>query len=194
MNATRTQAPAAEACEICATPIGGEHDHLVDVRDRRLLCACYACHMLFVPHGAAQGRYRAVGKRYAAIAPETFSGPAWDALQIPIGLAFFFHNSSLGRVVSFYPAAAGATESELPLGAWDELAASDSLIASMLPDIEATLVYVHREGNVEAYVVPIDACYELVAVVRMYWQGFDGGDEARDRIEAFFARIRERCE
>lgn len=194
MTATKPGVVADEVCEICATPIGEMHDHLVDVRDRRLLCACYACHMLFVPQGAAQGRYRAVGRRYAAISAGTFAGPHWDALQIPIGLAFFFFNSAAQRVAGFYPGAAGATESELPLGAWEDVARENPLIASMQPDVEATLVYRRRDESVEGYIVPVDACYELVALVRMYWQGFDGGDEARERIEAFFARVKERCE
>jgi Fe-S cluster biogenesis protein NfuA len=43
----------------------------------------------------------------------------WDDLQIPVGVAFFFTNSELGRVVGVYPGPAGATESELTLAAWD---------------------------------------------------------------------------
>jgi hypothetical protein len=43
----------------------------------------------------------------------------------------------------------------------------------------------------EAFIVPITACYELVARVRLTWQGFDGGDEAHTQIEAFFAALRE---
>jgi len=43
-------------------------------------------------------------------------------------------------------------------------------------------------------IVPIDAAYELVGVMRANWRGFDGGAEVRERIEAFFAKIEERCE
>ena len=46
----------------------------------------------------------------------------WDALQIPVSVAFFFLNSSIDRVAAFYPGPAGATESLLPLDTWDELA------------------------------------------------------------------------
>lgn len=183
----------SDQCDICATPVAPEHSHLVDVRDRRLLCSCRACYLLFVPQGAAQGRYRAVGERYAALDPATFNGPHWDALQIPIGLAFFFHNSATQRVAALYPGAAGATESELPLEAWNDLAGAEPVIASMQPDTEAALVYRRRGEEAQAYVVPIDTCYELVAIVRMSWQGFDGGGEAHERIDEFFARIKERC-
>ncbi len=193
MNAIKPEVAGEEICEICATPIGEHHSHVVDVRDRRLLCSCRACHMLFVPEGAAQGRYRAVGERYAQLPAATFSGPHWEALQIPIDLAFFFYNSTARRMEAFYPEAGGAMESELSMEAWDTLSRDEPLIASMRPDIEATLVYRRLDEGVEAYIVPIDACYELVALVRSSWQGFDGGDQAHERINNFFARVKEHC-
>lgn len=185
--------PREERCEICATDIGETHAHLVDVRHRRLLCACRPCYLLFVPSGAAQGRYLAVGERYAAAGSGPFDDLRWEALQIPIGLAFFFYNSLDERVVGFYPGPAGATESTLPLGAWEDIARESPLLASLRPDVEAALVYRRKDGSGEAYVVPIDACYELVGIVRTTWQGFDGGSEAHERIDAFFDSIRKRC-
>jgi hypothetical protein len=59
----------------------------------------------------------------------------------------------------------------------------------LLPDVEALIVRRSREGN-ESYLVPIDACYELVGRIRMHWTGFDGGGEARQDITDFFARVR----
>ena len=43
---------------------------------------------------------------------------AWEALQIPVRVAFFFNNPDLGKVAAFYPSPAGATESLPPLKAW----------------------------------------------------------------------------
>jgi Family of unknown function (DUF5947) len=189
----RAAAPAQETCEICGVSIAGGHGHLVDRRDRRLLCACRPCYLLFVPEGAAQGRYRAVGERYARLDSNVFDGPDWDALQIPIGLAFFFYDSSVQRVVGFYPAAAGATESELPLGAWERIASAQPLLAGMRPDVEAVLVNHQRGESVQAYLVPIDTCYELIGTLRTHWQGFDGGDAVREHVEELFCRIRERA-
>lgn len=189
----RAAVAVQEICEICATPIGEEHGHLVDMRDRRLLCACRPCYLLFVPQGAAQGRYRAVGDRYGRLDDRIFDEPHWEALQIPIGLAFFFFNSAIGHVVGFYPGPAGATESQLPLDAWEQLSREVPLIASMRPDIEAVLVYRDREKRVEAYLVPIDVCYELTGLVRASWEGIDGGDRSRAALDEFFAKIRERC-
>jgi hypothetical protein len=40
--------------------------------------------------------------------------------------------------------------------------------------------------------VPIDACYELVGRLRTLWRGFDGGREAHDAMDAFFAHVAER--
>ena len=40
--------------------------------------------------------------------------------------------------------------------------------------------------------MPIDACYELVGRLRALWRGFDGGQEAHDAIDAFFAIGRSR--
>jgi len=189
MTAGIVRTATRDVCEICAVPIEDDHPHVVDVRDRRLLCSCRPCHMLFVPAGAAQGRYRAVPQRFDAL-PGSLN---FDALQIPIGLAFFFYNSATQRINAFYPAAAGATESELTLDAWDALAREEPLLASLQPDTEAVLVYRRRDGESEAYIVPVDVCYELVALVRMSWEGFDGGDGVRARIDDVLTGIRERC-
>jgi hypothetical protein len=43
----------------------------------------------------------------------------------------------------------------------------------------------------EALLVPVDACYRLVGLVRLHWKGFDGGAEAWAAIDAFFAELRE---
>ena len=51
---------------------------------------------------------------------------------------------------------------------------------------------VRREPR-ECLLVPIDACYRLVGLVRMHWRGFDGGSEAWAAIDAFFAELNERA-
>jgi hypothetical protein len=115
----------------------------------------------------------------------------WERLQIPVNIAFFFHNSSLGRTVAFYPSPAGATESLLPLATWDEVVGANPLLQALEPDVEALLVY-RRPTDFECYVAPIDACYELVGRIRRRWKGFHGGEEAWQEIDAFFAALRAR--
>jgi len=187
-------APAQPQCELCALPVEDVHSHVVDTKDRRLLCTCYACGLLFGSPGAVAGRFKLVPKRYAAISSPLFSDAQWDALGIPINLAFFFENGQTKRVVAFYPGPAGATESQLPLDAWQQLREREPIIASMQPDVEAALVYRPRGAGARAYVVPIDACYELAGLVRTKWDGISGGDDVHEAIDAFFAQIAEQCE
>ena len=106
-------------------------------------------------------------------------------------MAFFFRNSSLGRMLAFYPSPAGATESLLSLEAWAEVVAANPVMTDLVPDVEALLVRRAGQGF-ECFLVPIDACYELVGLVRMHWKGFDGGEEAWDAIDGFFDAVRER--
>jgi hypothetical protein len=62
-------------------------------------------------------------------------------------------------------------------------------------DVEALLVRVPDDENAQpqSYLVPIDACYEFVGRLRMLWRGFDGGQEARQFIDGFFAQIEARA-
>ena len=107
-----------ERCEMCAEPISEAHQHVVNLESRALMCTCRACYLLFADEDA-ELRYRAVPDRYLSF-PDFVLGPGqWDELEIPVGLAFLFRNSVLGRTVAFYPGPAGATESELPLEAWE---------------------------------------------------------------------------
>jgi len=181
-------APAAEErCDLCATPVDPAHAHVVDLRSRALMCSCRPCYLLFTDENANL-HYRSVPTRYLSFAGSALDERAWDELQIPVGLAFVFRNSVQGRTVAFYPGPAGATESELPLAAWERIVAEHPRLAVLRPDVEALMV--RRPGG--CYLVPIDACYELVGRLRTRWRGFDGGSEAHAAIDAFFAQVRAR--
>lgn len=184
------QAPG-ERCDYCAAPLDPEHGHLIDLQARRILCSCRPCALVFEPAGAAQGRYKSIPARRAALDGFALDDATWDRLQIPIGLAFFFENSREGRTVALYPGPAGAVESELELGAWAEIAAQHPLVATMEPDVEAVLL-LRREGATRAFLVPIDDAYRLVGLIRTCWRGFDGGADAWTRIAAFFDELETR--
>jgi len=186
--------PPEERCDFCAKPIGEAHSHLVDLTDRRLMCACRPCYLVFLPQGAAKGRYKTVPERYVHLKQLVLSDAAWDQFQIPIGLAFFFHNSAEEKVLAFYPGPAGAMESLLSLEAWNDVLALEPQLATMQSDVEAFLVRRDREGHEEYFIVPIDACYQLVGLIRVSWKGFDGGEEARAKVDAFFSNLRARSE
>jgi Family of unknown function (DUF5947) len=181
--------PPGESCEMCGAGLVDEHQHVVNVDSRRLLCTCRACYLLFTQEGAGRRNYRAVPDRYLVDPDVELTDALWDQLQLPVGMAFFFHNSALGRIVAQYPSPAGATESLLDLAAWDAVVEASPLARELVPDVEALIVHRSRQTN-ECYLVPIDVCYELVGRIRMHWTGFDGGEEARQDITDFFARVR----
>jgi hypothetical protein len=207
-------APPQERCELCATPVPSGHPHLVEPDERRLLCACTACGVLFSEPGL---RYRRVPDRYLVDPAFRLSDAQWDALQVPVGMAFFLVNADRGAVVACYPSPAGATESELALDAWADGVGASALASTLEPDVEALLVRRgdagrggwaertsrHPQGapargpgvgtSSQALLVPVDACYRLVGLVRRHWKGFDGGAEAWAAIDAFFDDLRERA-
>nr|WP_239028438.1 DUF5947 family protein [Pseudonocardia acidicola] len=182
---------------MCATPVPPEHPHLVQVAERRMMCVCGPCGFLFDNPGAGGGSYRRVPDRYLADPGFTLPDAQWDELQIPVGMAFFLHNSAQGSVVACYPSPAGATESELTLDAWSTGLGASRLAAELEPDVEALLVRRDRpgggSGGGECLLVPIDACYRLVGLVKLHWRGFDGGAEAWRAIDGLFTELGDRA-
>jgi hypothetical protein len=193
IRAARTApAPAGERCEMCAEAIAGEHQHVVNVEGRQLMCVCRGCYLLFTDTHATL-RFRAVPDRYLVFSDFVLDRRSWEALQIPVGLAFFFRNSALGRVVALYPGPAGATESELDLAAWQDIRAADPRVDLPAEDTEALLVRMPESPDTDTppqcFLLPIDACYELVGRFRLLWRGFDGGADVREYLTGFFATV-----
>ncbi|MFG2555673.1 DUF5947 family protein [Streptomyces sp. NPDC048581] len=184
--------PQPERCELCAVVVPEDHRHMVDTEKRALVCVCAACAVLMERPGAAEGRFRAVPARYLTDPGHRLDERAWEALRIPVGVAFFFRNAALDRLVALYPSPAGATESELEPDTWSEVLGGSRLAALLEPDVEALLLR-RTDGQVECHLVPIDVCYELVGRMRLLWQGFDGGAEARAALDAFFEDVRRRA-
>jgi len=181
----RAGASRETACELCGAGIQAQHGHLVDLANRSILCVCPGCYLLFMHDGAGGARFRAVPTRFERLPDFGAAHGPWDALDIPIGLAFFFKNSATGRVTAFYPSPAGATESELPLASWEALTQAVPAVATLASDVEALLVRRTADGTT-AVLVPIDACYELVGVIRVTWRGLQGGDEMWHAVDQFF--------
>ncbi|WP_460061690.1 DUF5947 family protein [Streptomyces sp. YKOK-I1] len=184
--------PQPERCELCAAVVPGDHRHLVDTERRSLACACTACAMLMEQPGAAAGRFRAVPARYLADPGHRLDERAWEGLGIPVGVAFFFRNAALDRLVALYPSPAGATESELDPDTWTAVLGGSRLAGLLEPDVEALLLR-RTDDRVDCHLVPIDVCYELVGRMRLLWQGFDGGREARAALDAFFTDVARRA-
>jgi hypothetical protein len=178
-----------EQCELCSEPIPPGHRHLLDLHDRRLLCACRPCSILFDSQAAGGGHYRLVPDRSRFLVDFELPDALWQNFRIPVDLAFFFHSSAAGRVVAFYPSPLGATESLLELADWDELLMRNPALSSVEPDVEALLVNRTRDAR-EHWVVPVDRCYALVGVIRSRWKGFGGGTELWTEVDAFFDGLR----
>jgi hypothetical protein len=186
-----------EKCELCSTVVPAEHGHLADLETSSLMCACRACYLLFTRSEAVRGRYRAIPDRYLTDPEHPISTADWEALEIPVGLAFFLNDSRTGHVTGFYPSPAGATECRLDLQAWNELASTHPLLTAAEPDVEAILVSRPdpraQTRTVDSFIVPIDACYELAGRMRLYWRGFDGGSEAKASITEFLDKVQSRA-
>jgi Fe-S cluster biogenesis protein NfuA len=189
----RISSPAHEACEMCGSPLGDAHDHVARLDARELLCVCRACRLLFAHEGATRGRYRPVAERWLAGETYALTDLEWARLGIPVRMAFFVVESGRGGPVGFYPSPGGVVEATVDDDAWSGIARAAAIFAALEPDVEAWLVDGRRRDGFDGWVVPLDACYELVARVRMHWSGFDGGDVARSKIEEFFTTVRGRA-
>jgi hypothetical protein len=177
-----------EECELCGRPIPPEHRHVLDLEDRNLLCACRACALLFDRRAAGGGHWRLVPERRLRLDDFQMPDELWEQLRIPVDMAFFFNNTGAGRVMAYYPSPMGPTESELELEAWGDLEAANQVLQTLEPDVEALLVN-RACGQRRHWVVPIEDCYALVAVIRTRWRGFSGGREVWDELERFYEEL-----
>lgn len=189
-----SKAPSApERCEMCRMEIEEGHRHLADIESRQILCACRACSLLFYNRGASQGRYRVIPERIIDLRPDDLWRHAFEALDVPVSVIFFFYNAAQEQYVGLYPGPAGATECLLSTEEWKEFADHDPSMKDLEPDIEAVII--HSEGTTfSAYIAPLDLCYRLVGTIRKLWRGFDGGSEARVAIAEFFNALDEKAE
>jgi Family of unknown function (DUF5947) len=186
---------AVERCEMCSRELAPGHEHLVEPINRRLICACGACAILFEGQGGT--KYRRVPRRVLFLQDFQLTDAQWDGLLVPIEMAFFFKSTPLGKVIALYPSPAGPTESLLSLDTWADIAETNPMLSEMEADVTALLV--NRVGHArsvspaEYYLVPIDECYKLVGLIRMHWRGLSGGTEVWREISAFFAALKKRA-
>jgi Family of unknown function (DUF5947) len=178
---------AEERCDLCGVEVPSEHEHLLHLGDRRILCVCATCWA----QRSADPDLRPTGSRVVWLDDLELPDEIWARLEVPIGLAFFLRSSSIGGMVAMYPSPAGATESELKLDAWQDLLALNPELESLEPDAEALVV--NRISDRPAYVIaPIDECYGLVGAIKVSWEGISGGDAIERAIPTFFERLRVR--
>ena len=192
---TQAPVPRGERCEMCNEQIPEEHSHVVNVESRALMCTCRPCYLLFTIRGAAGGKFASVPDRYLYDPDFALSNAQWDELQIPVQDGVLLRELPDGQDGDLLPQSGRSDRvALLPLDTWDQVMTANPLLSSLDPDVEALIVYRRQEENrYECFLVPIDACYELVGHVRMHWKGFDGGQEAWEAIDGFFDSLRTRA-
>ncbi|MEU6807829.1 DUF5947 family protein [Streptomyces sp. NPDC046831] len=178
-------AASEEACDLCAAPVPGEHRHLFDTEQRELRCACGPCSVLFAADGAGGGRHLLVPRRRVRLPPVDTG-----VLGVPVGLVFFVPHAD-GTVTAQGPSPAGAMRWEVDAAGWREAVAGCPALATVAPEVEALLVNtVH--GLDHHWIVPVDDCFRMVAVVRREWRGLAGGGRVWPAVERFFEDLTER--
>jgi Family of unknown function (DUF5947) len=179
---------AQERCDLCHTTVPEDHRHMLHLVERRIVCTCEACWALY----SGNAEYRPTGSRTLFLDDFQCDAELWGTFQIPIGLAFFMRSTVTGGVVAFYPSPAGATESELSLDAWEALVARNPTLEGLDSDAEALVV--NRISVPAQYaILPIDACYALVGLVKSRWEGISGGGAIEQAVPEFFAALRARA-
>jgi hypothetical protein len=183
-----------EQCELCSAGLAPVHSHLIDVAQRKVVCACEACAILFSGQGV---KFKRVPRRVRSLPNFNLSDAEWAGLMVPINMAFFFRSSLENRVIALYPSPAGPTESLLELESWNEIVARNPVLNDMEPDVEGLLVnrlgYSRGYSAAEYYLLPIDECYKLVGLIRMHWKGLSGGAEVWKELGEFFTGLKARA-
>lgn len=179
---------ATEKCELCGMPISDEHRHLLELEERRILCACEPC--LAMKSGLDS--YCPVSTRTLWLDDFVFPDELWAAFQLPVGLAFFMRSTGTNTVVALYPSPAGATECELHLESWDKLVELNPILKDLEADAEA-LVVNRMVGAHQHAIVPIDECYRLVGLIKSTWEGISGGNAISDAVPKFFDYVRHKA-
>jgi hypothetical protein len=186
-TAAETPREAVERCDVCSEAVPDDHRHLFDTERREVLCACRPCSVLFVADAAAEGHYRLVPTRRLRLPPVST-----EPLGIPVGLAFFVSHAD-GAVTAHYPSPAGAGQWEVETTGWEQVCAACPPAATLQPEVEALLVHTVRERS-EHWIVPVDDCFRLIALVRREWRGLSGGSRIWPEVDRFFAQLTERRE
>jgi hypothetical protein len=179
--------PIEANCDLCGTSMPEDHRHLLQLEERSIVCVCESCWAL----RSGDAEYRPTGSRVVWLEGLVLPDDLWARFRIPIGLAFFLRTGD--GVVAFYPSPAGATESELDLGVWDELVRLNPVLEDLGPEGETLILDRMSRDGLRCAIAPTDQAYRLVGLVKASWQGISGGPEVGKAVDGFFGELRERA-
>ena len=189
------RATAVDRCGLCAEPVPGQHRHVLDTQapagvsgtsgdTAGLMCVCAPCAMLFGHDGAGGGHRELVPARRTRL-----GDVSTERLGVPVGLAFFVKQSD-AAVVAHYPSAMGTTRSQVAIADWAGVENGSAALAGMTPRVEALLVWTSVGGaRREHWILGIDECFRLAAIVRRNWSGMSGGNALWRAVAGFFEEL-----
>ena len=158
------------------------------------MCACRGCYLLFTAEGAGGGRFRAVPDRYRRVPRLRAHAGAVGRAADPgeRGVLLRQLDARPGRRV--LPEPGGATESLLPLDAWDELVAANPELA------DAASPTSRRSSSAPTAAPARPSASSCRSTPATSWSASCGGcgaastagSEAHDALDAFFAGVRRR--
>lgn len=176
-------------CDQCGDALVTEHRHLFETRSRTLCCVCRRC----AQPSRFDTRWLPVPQRVRAAVGLEISEPHWRALGVPVELAFVGPALDADEAVAVYPGPAGATQTRVPLSAWQAIRTLHPALLDVNSGVEALLAN-RLDGVQRYYVAPIDVCYQLVGLVRAHFRGLHGGSGLRAELGRFFVALDARAE
>lgn len=174
----------SDLCEGCDGVLALSHHHVVDVQGH-LRCVCAACAARLPSSEPA--RFRAVGTRVLSDPRLQVDAAEWEAIGVPLPFGFVTYHTPTHRWVARAPTPTGPLERVVDPQGWLSLAGRTPLVAQIRPDVEALLV--GGRPTPQAWLAPIDACYELQGYVRRHWRGAQGA-AGWLVLDTFFDRLR----
>ena len=165
-----------ERCDVCGVEIPDEHEHLLHLGDRRILCVCATCWA----QRSADPELRPTGTRVVwldASSSRTSSGPAsrsrsgWPSSCAAPRWAGWW------RCTRAPPAPPSPSSSSTP-GTSSAPSIRSSTRSSRTPRHSSSTASPSQPRYV---IAPIDECYGLVGAIKVSWEGISGGDADRAR-------------
>lgn len=175
---------------------------------RQILCACQACGVLFDRRAAGNGLYRLIRPLRRPLPDLCCDDVLWAGLGVPVDLAFFVRHDSAPTpatataqtaesvVTAHYPSPHGTVGAEVAPEAWRRLVDANPLLVDMDTEVVALLIRRERHGAgssprhaSQQWLLGIDDCYQLTALLRRSWSGLTGGERVWREVDAYFDRL-----